>query len=143
MSGFTAADIPDLTARTVIVTGASSGIGLETAKALTRVGAHVVLAVRDEAKGRAAADTLPAPGKKEVRPLDLAAPRPRAPAPRPRATPRSAGASGRSRNLSPASASRKFNRTTADPERVHAPPPRLHLTEGAGRQSGHDPALRE
>jgi short-subunit dehydrogenase len=33
MSGFAAADIPDLAGQTVIVTGASSGIGLETAKA--------------------------------------------------------------------------------------------------------------
>ncbi len=72
MSAFTAADIPDLTGRTVIVTGANRGIGLETAKALTRASAHVVLAVRDEASGHRAAATLPGPGTKEVRFLDLA-----------------------------------------------------------------------
>jgi NADP-dependent 3-hydroxy acid dehydrogenase YdfG len=32
MSGFTAADIPDLTGQTAIVTGASSGLGLATAR---------------------------------------------------------------------------------------------------------------
>ena len=72
MSGFTAADIPDLTGQTAIVTGASSGLGLETAKALSRAGARVVLAVRDEAKGRKAADATPAPALAEVRLLDLA-----------------------------------------------------------------------
>jgi NAD(P)-dependent dehydrogenase (short-subunit alcohol dehydrogenase family) len=72
MSGFVAADIPDLAGQTVIVTGASSGIGLETARALAGHGARVILAVRDEAKGAAAASTLPAPAEKEVRPLDLA-----------------------------------------------------------------------
>jgi NAD(P)-dependent dehydrogenase (short-subunit alcohol dehydrogenase family) len=72
MSGFTTADIPDLAGRTAIVTGASSGIGLETAKALTAHGARVVLAVRDEARGAAAAATLPGPGTHEVRLLDLA-----------------------------------------------------------------------
>ncbi len=72
MSGFVAADIPDLAGQTAIVTGASSGIGLETAKALAGHGARVILAVRDEAKGRAAASTLPASAEKEVRPLDLA-----------------------------------------------------------------------
>ncbi len=72
MSGFTTADIPDLTGQTAIVTGASSGIGLETAKALTAHGARVVLAVRDAAKGDKAAAALPGPGPHEVRLLDLA-----------------------------------------------------------------------
>jgi NAD(P)-dependent dehydrogenase (short-subunit alcohol dehydrogenase family) len=72
MSGFTTADIPDLAGRTAIVTGASSGIGLETAKALTAHGARVVLAVRDAARGEAAAAALPGPGTHEIRLIDLA-----------------------------------------------------------------------
>ncbi len=67
---WTAADLPDLSGRTAIVTGASSGLGLITATELARAGAHVVLAVRDVAKGRAAAQAMP--GHTEVRALDLA-----------------------------------------------------------------------
>src|SRR5260370_4956574 len=70
MTTFSAADIPDLTSRTVIVTGANSGIGRATAPALAAAGARVVLAVRDAGKGRAAAAAMP--GVPEVRELDLA-----------------------------------------------------------------------
>jgi NAD(P)-dependent dehydrogenase (short-subunit alcohol dehydrogenase family) len=72
MSGFSAADLPGLAGRTAIVTGASNGIGLETAKALTAHGARVILAVRDEARGRRAAAVMPGPVAPEVHPLDLA-----------------------------------------------------------------------
>jgi NAD(P)-dependent dehydrogenase (short-subunit alcohol dehydrogenase family) len=63
-------DIPDLTGRSVIVTGANSGIGRAAAAALAGAGARVVLAVRATDKGQAAAATMP--GETEVRRLDLA-----------------------------------------------------------------------
>ncbi|KOG50461.1 oxidoreductase [Streptomyces decoyicus] len=68
-----ATDIPDQTGRTAVVTGANSGLGIATVDALARAGAHVVLAVRDTARGEAAADTVRgARGSVEVRRLDLA-----------------------------------------------------------------------
>ncbi|MER6678832.1 oxidoreductase [Streptomyces sp. NPDC000983] len=63
-------DLPDLHGRTAVVTGANSGIGLTAARALAGAGAHVVLAVRDTERGRAAAATVA--GSTEVRRLDLA-----------------------------------------------------------------------
>ncbi|MCU1377120.1 MAG: short-chain dehydrogenase [Acidimicrobiales bacterium] len=44
--------------RTALVTGASTGLGLETARALAAAGAHVVLAVRSEEKGEASLATI-------------------------------------------------------------------------------------
>jgi NAD(P)-dependent dehydrogenase (short-subunit alcohol dehydrogenase family) len=69
MSGWTAADLPSFTGRTVVVTGANSGLGEITARELARVGARVILAVRNTVKGDAAAAGMT--GDVEVRKLDL------------------------------------------------------------------------
>ncbi|MFV8242891.1 SDR family NAD(P)-dependent oxidoreductase [Mycolicibacterium peregrinum] len=58
MTKWTTAKIPDQTGRTAIVTGANTGLGLETARALAAKGAHVVLAVRNVTKGEAAAEWI-------------------------------------------------------------------------------------
>ncbi|MGV0793579.1 oxidoreductase [Mycolicibacterium sp. XJ1819] len=73
MSQWTAAELPSFAGRTVIVTGANSGLGLITARELARVGAHTILAVRNTAKGEEAAATMTGPGfgEVEVRELDL------------------------------------------------------------------------
>jgi NAD(P)-dependent dehydrogenase (short-subunit alcohol dehydrogenase family) len=70
MSTFSTTDAPDMTGRSVIVTGANSGIGAAAARALASAGARVVLAVRTLEKGRTAAATMA--GETEVRELDLA-----------------------------------------------------------------------
>lgn len=67
---WTPADLPDLTGATALVTGATSGLGLETVKALVGAGATVVLAVRRPDAGRAAAAELG--GSTRVERLDLA-----------------------------------------------------------------------
>ncbi|ALR10567.1 SDR family NAD(P)-dependent oxidoreductase [Mycobacteroides saopaulense] len=60
MTKWNTTDIPDQTGRVAVVTGANTGLGLETAKALAAHGAHVVLAVRNTEKGKAAADAITA-----------------------------------------------------------------------------------
>ena len=62
--------IGDLSGTRAVVTGANSGIGLETPRALAAHGAEVTLAVRDRAKGEAAAASLD--GRVQVAELDLA-----------------------------------------------------------------------
>lgn len=73
----TAADVVagvDLTGQRAIVTGASSGIGVETARALATAGAEVTLAVRDVQAGERTAEDIrstTANGSVRVAPLDL------------------------------------------------------------------------
>jgi NAD(P)-dependent dehydrogenase (short-subunit alcohol dehydrogenase family) len=62
--------IPAMSGRSVIVTGANSGIGRAAASAFAEAGARVLLAVRDIDRGRVAAAEMP--GETEVRRLDLA-----------------------------------------------------------------------
>jgi NAD(P)-dependent dehydrogenase (short-subunit alcohol dehydrogenase family) len=72
---WTAADVPDQTGRTAVITGANTGIGFETAAVLARHGASVVLAVRslDKGKDAAARITAATPGADvTVQRLDLA-----------------------------------------------------------------------
>ena len=52
--------------KVAFITGANKGIGLETARGLGAQGITVVMASRDEAKGRAAADALRSEGVKSV-----------------------------------------------------------------------------
>ena len=74
-AAWTAADLPRLAGRSVIVTGANSGLGYHTASALAACGADVTMAVRNLEKGEAAAAEIrilhPDAGL-EVSELDLA-----------------------------------------------------------------------
>ncbi len=60
MTSFTTDDIPDLTGRRAIVTGANSGTGFETAKALASKGADVIVAARSHDRAIAAIAQIPA-----------------------------------------------------------------------------------
>jgi NAD(P)-dependent dehydrogenase (short-subunit alcohol dehydrogenase family) len=72
---WTSDQIPDQSGRTAVVTGANSGLGLETARRLAHAGARVVLACRDTDKGAAALREIEAEvpnASGEVAALDLA-----------------------------------------------------------------------
>jgi NAD(P)-dependent dehydrogenase (short-subunit alcohol dehydrogenase family) len=57
-SRWTEQDVPDQTGRTVVITGANSGLGFETARVFARHGAEVVLACRNVGKADAARETI-------------------------------------------------------------------------------------
>ena len=69
MTDWTAADLPSFAGRTVIITGANSGLGAVTARELAGKGAKIIMAVRNTKKGDAAAQQIT--GQVEVRQLDL------------------------------------------------------------------------
>ena len=56
--GWSAADIPDQRGRLALVTGANSGLGLETSRALLAHGATVLMACRNRERGEAACRSL-------------------------------------------------------------------------------------
>jgi NAD(P)-dependent dehydrogenase (short-subunit alcohol dehydrogenase family) len=73
--GWSATDIPDSTGRTFVITGGNSGLGYETALALVRKGARVILACRNLGKAEVAVDSLRAErndAEVEAMELDLA-----------------------------------------------------------------------
>ena len=75
MSGWTAEDIPDLTGKTIIVTGGNSGIGYEAALQLAGKRANVVLACRDPGRAGDAVERIRSAHPKasvDVMALDLA-----------------------------------------------------------------------
>ncbi len=56
--GWNVADMPDLSGKVAVVTGANGGLGLESAKALAGKGAHVVMAARNQEKAQTALDEI-------------------------------------------------------------------------------------
>src|SRR2546423_11680537 len=71
---WTADDIPDQAGRTILITGANSGLGLRSAESLAAKGAKVLMACRNETKAKAARDDVAAVAsgpEPEVVKLDL------------------------------------------------------------------------
>jgi NAD(P)-dependent dehydrogenase (short-subunit alcohol dehydrogenase family) len=75
MARWTPAQLPELTGKVALITGANSGIGFEAARALAKRGAHVILGCRDSDRGQAALDRIlheKSDARVELLALDLA-----------------------------------------------------------------------
>jgi protochlorophyllide reductase len=72
MGTWSDADVPDQSGRTVLVTGANSGLGLRSAEVLASRGARVLLACRSPERGATALERVRALGDAELVRLDLA-----------------------------------------------------------------------
>jgi protochlorophyllide reductase len=72
MTAWSAADVPDLSGRVAVVTGANRGLGRELTRYLAERGARVIMACRDDAAGEAAAAALRAPAATSGRPVAAA-----------------------------------------------------------------------
>ena len=72
MTAWTVSRMPDQTGRTVVVTGANSGLGFHTSRELARRGARVLMACRDPKRGEAALEQVQQVGTAELVRLDLA-----------------------------------------------------------------------
>ncbi len=57
-TGFTAADVPDQSGRTILVTGANTGLGFEASKVLAAKGARVLLGCRSSERAAEAIDRI-------------------------------------------------------------------------------------
>ena len=75
MRRFSETDLPNLTGKTALVTGANTGLGFETSRLLAENGARVLVACRSKEKGIAAAERINqrlAHSRAAFVPLDLA-----------------------------------------------------------------------
>ncbi|WP_436929685.1 oxidoreductase [Halosimplex halobium] len=71
MGNWTAADVPDLSGKTVVVTGANSGLGYEATRVFARKGATVVMACRSADRGEQAAAEIRDEERLDGDPLDV------------------------------------------------------------------------
>ncbi|GAB3558143.1 SDR family NAD(P)-dependent oxidoreductase [Spelaeicoccus albus] len=69
---FSFADIPDQRGRTIVITGATSGLGFVAARELAKAGAHIIIGARNRDKAAHVAAALAGRGSVEIRPLDTA-----------------------------------------------------------------------